>query len=119
MNGLLFAIGACFCALLKAQAIDDLPPGVPRVVNPDGSLFFIEPMFTTREFQNEALRLVIEYRISSRLCNTSLPIIRRIIPQDSAAATPSFAVAARHDCCQRPLNSGGKGRAGVICKAGV
>jgi hypothetical protein len=51
-----------YFSLLLAQALaaDDLPPGVPRIVNPDGSLCFVEPAFTTREFRNEALRLVIE-----------------------------------------------------------
>jgi len=36
-----------------------LPRGVPRTVLPDGSVY-IEPSFTTRAFQKEALRLVIE-----------------------------------------------------------
>ena len=65
--------------LPQVQAMDDLPPGVPRVVNPDGSLFFIEPMFTTREFQNEALRLVVEEanKVAKELhLDESLPITR-------------------------------------------
>ncbi len=50
----------CFCLILpRVEAADDLPPGVPRVVRPDGSVLFIEPLLTTREFQNEALRLVL------------------------------------------------------------
>jgi hypothetical protein len=36
-----------------------LPRGVPRTVLPDGSAY-IEAAFTTRAFQKEALRLVIE-----------------------------------------------------------
>lgn len=65
--------------LARAQPVADLPPGVPRVVNPDGSLYFIEPMFTTRQFQNEALRLVIEEanRVARELpLGESLPITR-------------------------------------------
>jgi hypothetical protein len=60
MKWRLLAVSISVWALFHAQAIDDLPPGVPRIVNPDGSLCFVEPMFTTREFHSEALRLVIE-----------------------------------------------------------
>lgn len=51
-----------FCAALLALQVsaDELPPGVARMVNPDGSLYFIESTFTTEAYQNEALRLVIQ-----------------------------------------------------------
>jgi hypothetical protein len=37
----------------------DLPPGVPRSINPDGTVS-IQPMFTTKAFQDEAQKLVIQ-----------------------------------------------------------
>jgi hypothetical protein len=59
----------CLCLLgttIQAQPIDspygkpdDLPPGVPHVVDTNGNVFSIEPIFTTRAFQEEGLRLVI------------------------------------------------------------
>jgi hypothetical protein len=39
---------------------DTLPPGVPRNLDPNGNLFYIEPMFTTPAYQDEALRIIIE-----------------------------------------------------------
>jgi hypothetical protein len=60
----------CLCLLsiaAKAQTLDspygkpdDLPLGVPHVVDTNGNVFSIEPMFTTAAFQEEGLRLVIE-----------------------------------------------------------
>ena len=73
-------VSICLLLFIKdLQAIDDLPPGVPRVVNPDGSLFYIDIGFTTSEFQNEALRLVIkEANKAARdlQLHESLPILR-------------------------------------------
>lgn len=49
-----------FGVLIASQlSADHLPPGVPRVVNPDGSLLFIDSLFTTEAFQEEGLRLAI------------------------------------------------------------
>ena len=39
---------------------DDLPAGVPHVVDTNGNVFSIEPMFTTPAFESEAFRLVLE-----------------------------------------------------------
>jgi len=47
-------------AISSAQSKDDLPPGVPRTVSPDGRVLFIEPLFTTRQFHDEVLRLLID-----------------------------------------------------------
>jgi hypothetical protein len=38
---------------------DDLPSGVPHVVDTNGNVFSIEPMFTTEAFQQAGLQLVI------------------------------------------------------------
>jgi hypothetical protein len=38
---------------------DDLPPGVPHVVDTNGNVFSLDPMFTTAAFQEEGLRLVM------------------------------------------------------------
>jgi len=40
--------------------MDDLPPGVPHVVDTNGEVLFVDTAFTTRAFQEEGLRLVIE-----------------------------------------------------------
>lgn len=56
---------------------DELPPGVPRNLDPNGNLFHIEPMFTTPAFQEEAFRLVVEEanRVAQELrLPESLPI---------------------------------------------
>jgi hypothetical protein len=45
---------------LWPASADDLPPGVPREVNPDGSLAYLDLRFTTKAFQEDALRLVIQ-----------------------------------------------------------
>lgn len=37
----------------------DLPPGVPRSIQPDGSVY-IEPTFTTPAYQKEAFKLVLQ-----------------------------------------------------------
>lgn len=58
---------------------DELPPGVPRNLDSNGNLFYIEPMFTTEAFHEEALRLVIaEANAVARdlRLSESLPIIR-------------------------------------------
>lgn len=58
---------------------DDLPPGVPHVVDTNGNVFSIEPMFTSEAFQEEGLRMVIaEANAVARDLRLpeSLPIIR-------------------------------------------
>lgn len=58
MKASLFALWVgVICFNASAQ---DLPPGVPRCVNPDGSLSPIQMNFTTQAFQDEARRLVIQ-----------------------------------------------------------
>ena len=58
----------CMC-LIKARAIDysfpenanqELPPGVPRVVETNGNMLFLDSRFTTPAFQEAGLKLVIE-----------------------------------------------------------
>jgi hypothetical protein len=39
---------------------DDLPAGVPHVVDTNGNIFYVDPMFTTPAFQREGLRLIID-----------------------------------------------------------
>ena len=42
------------------NANQELPPGVPRVVETNGKVLFIDSKFTTPAFQDEGLRLVIQ-----------------------------------------------------------
>ena len=39
---------------------EPLPAGVPRIVDSNGNILFVEPGFTTRAYHDEALRLVIQ-----------------------------------------------------------
>ena len=58
---LAFLIGLGLCPIsTQAQAFDVLPPGVPRIVETNGDVLFVDTMFTTPAFQMESLRLVIE-----------------------------------------------------------
>jgi hypothetical protein len=65
-----FSLVAYLCFLnptIQVKAVDspygkpdDLPPGVPHVVDTNGNVFYVDPAFTTTAFQEEGLRLVIE-----------------------------------------------------------
>lgn len=46
--------------LTQMKAADDLPPGVPRIVEANGDVLFVDTTFTSGAFQAEGLRLVIE-----------------------------------------------------------
>ena len=46
--------------IIHNEAFPKLPPGIPITVNTNGDVVFVEPMFTTRAFQEEGLRLIIE-----------------------------------------------------------
>ena len=72
---------ACICLVWFGRLVsaDDLPPGVPHVVDTNGNFFYVDPMFTTPAFQQEGLRLVIEEanRVARDLhLRESLPITR-------------------------------------------
>ncbi len=45
---------------MPENAAKELPPGVPRTVDTNGKVIYIEGAFTTKAYQNEALRLVIQ-----------------------------------------------------------
>lgn len=45
--------------VLRAGAGDDLPPGVPSPIGPDGK-YTPALMFTTKAYHDEALRLVLQ-----------------------------------------------------------
>ena len=88
MKAMLLAVACLFIVVrTQAQAIQPiyneafpkLPPGVPRTVDTNGNVLFIDTMFTTRAFQEEALRLVIEEanKVAKELqLPESLPITR-------------------------------------------
>lgn len=69
-NVRLFGVAAACLLFTDAQAGDlfkipdnaaqELPPGVPRTVDTNGRVVFIDGMFTTQAYQAEALRLVIQ-----------------------------------------------------------
>jgi hypothetical protein len=52
----------CLCLLyfVGHTHADDLPSGVPHVVDTNGNVFYVDPMFTTPAFQEEGLHLVLE-----------------------------------------------------------
>ena len=79
MKNVFLLMLSIFLVLHRVRAIEDLPAGVPRQVNPDGSIDFIDTMFTTPAFQNEGLRLVIEEanKVANELkLNEKLPITK-------------------------------------------
>jgi hypothetical protein len=41
--------------LVLPPGVGELPPGVPRVLNPDGSLWDVDLMFTTGKYENPTL----------------------------------------------------------------
>lgn len=45
---------------IPEDAAKELPPGVPRTVDTNGKVIYIEGAFTTKDYQQEALRLVIQ-----------------------------------------------------------
>jgi hypothetical protein len=49
-----------FAASLSMTMAEALPAGVPRTVDSEGNILFIDPQFTTQAYHDEALRLVIQ-----------------------------------------------------------
>lgn len=59
MNTYFFIFFCTLFAALPVIADDRLPPGVPRVVETNGEVLFIESQFTTPAYQNETLGFVM------------------------------------------------------------
>jgi len=72
--------------ILLASAADDLPPGVPNPIGPDGK-YTGAMMFTTKAYRNEAFRLVLqeanrvatELRLPEKLPITETDLASRFI----------------------------------------
>jgi hypothetical protein len=72
---------------IPEKASQELPPGVPRVVQTNGTVLFIDSRFTTTAFQDEALSLVIseankvanELHLAESMPITSTNIMRSYI----------------------------------------
>ena len=64
---------------LPILAGDDLPPGIPRIVDTNGVVLFVESQFTTPAYQNEALQFIMDEasQVASELhLHESIPITR-------------------------------------------